>query len=73
MSNAELIAEARDYAHKGKLPAPAHALILGLADALEEKEPTVSEAVKFLKTTPAVTLAGRGGAYELLKEWMKDR
>lgn len=36
--NEELIAEAREYAHAGKLPAPAHAYILNLADALEKAE-----------------------------------
>jgi len=35
VSTADLIATGREYAHAGKLPAPAHALILGLADALE--------------------------------------
>lgn len=37
------------------------------------RKDAINEAVKFLKSTPAVTLAGKGGAYELLKEWMKDK
>lgn len=29
----------------------------------------IREAIAFLKTTPAVLLAGKGGAYERLKGW----
>lgn len=29
----------------------------------------VREAIAFLKTTPAVLLSGKGGAYERLEEW----
>jgi len=33
------------------------------------KAETIREIVAYLKTTPAVTLAGHGGAYELLEAY----
>lgn len=30
---------------------------------------TIRKAIAYLKTTPAVTLVGKGGAYELLEEY----
>lgn len=37
-------------------------------DALRQAE-TIRKAIKYLKTTPAVTLVGKGGAYELLEAY----
>ena len=36
------------------------------------KAETIREVIAYLKTTPAVTLAGQGGAYELLEKLAKE-
>lgn len=36
------------------------------------KPEMIREVIAFLKTTPAVTLAGQGGAYELLEKWARE-
>lgn len=32
----------------------------------------ISDAIAYLKSTPAVLLAGKGGAYELLEKWVTE-
>ena len=42
-------------------------------EAIERaKREGVKEAIEYLKTTPAVLLSGKGGAYELLEEWVQN-
>ena len=36
----------------------------------EVKAQTISDAIAYLKTTPAVTLTGKGGGYELLESYL---
>lgn len=36
---------------------------------MERDAEIVHKVIKYLKTTPAVTLVGKGGAYELLEEY----
>lgn len=38
----------------------------------KDKAQIIREAVKYLKSTPAVTLVGKGGAYELLEAYAQE-
>jgi hypothetical protein len=38
----------------------------------EVKAQTISDAIAYLKTTPAVTLTGKGGGYELLEAYQGE-
>lgn len=38
----------------------------------EIKAQTIRDAIAYLKTTPAVTLVGKGGAYELLDKYAEQ-
>lgn len=38
----------------------------------EVKAQAIGDAIAYLKTTPAVTLTGKGGGYELLEAYRQD-
>lgn len=38
----------------------------------KDKAQVIREAIAYLKKTPAVTLVGKGGAYELLEKYAED-
>ena len=38
----------------------------------EVKAQAIDDAIAYLKTTPAVTLTGKGGGYELLETYRQD-
>jgi len=66
VSIVDLIARARGYAHEGKLPAPAHAYILGLADALEDAEKRRNAALDRIETWSPERMSSNIEAFRII-------